>query len=271
MDFDRVYGLPGIVVANTVLNPNERNAARKIGTVISKDDGATWRTISPPYVDREGKPYSCDKCNLHLHSRVGMISSRGPFSPQGCLGLLIASGNVGTHLVDLVDSNIYISRDGGLQWTEILNGTYKWAVANYGNIIIFTEEKLTSKLLYTTDFGKSFSEFKFSGKLFKIDRLDSTLDSDSLSIFVVGTDWDDPSSPQIIHIDFSIVLKKKCEIHEDYESWSPTNGTDECMLGARRTYIQRKLGSLCYLEKTFDPFSLSDKKPCTCSRFDHEW
>jgi hypothetical protein len=123
-------------------------------------------------------------------------------------------------------------------------------------------------LIYTLDFGKSFSEFQFSGNLFKIDRLDS---SDSLSIFVIGSDYHDPSSQKLIHVDFTNVFKKECLKNEDSELWTCTEGKDDCLLGATRIYIRRKSESICYFGKNYDPFASSETKPCKCTRLDYEW
>jgi hypothetical protein len=187
------------------------------------------------------------------------------------VGLLIASGNVGNHLGNVLDSNIFLSRDGGRHWSEILNGTYKWAVVDYGNVIIFAEEKFTNKLIYTVDFGKSFSEFQFSGNLFKIDLLDSASDSDSLSIFVKGSDFDNPSAQKLIHVDFTNILKEKCTRDTDVELWALSEGDDDCVLGAKRTYIRRKPESLCFFGKNYDPWASSETKSCPCSYSDYEW
>ena len=199
------------------------------------------------------------------------MSRRGPFSPKRCPGLLIASGNVGDYLGDFVNSNIYISRDGGLHWSEILNGTYRWAVADYGNIIAFIEEKVTNKLIFTFDFGKTFTQFQFTEKLFMIDQIESSLNSDSLSLFLVGTDWNNPSSSRIFSIDFTDVLKQKCSKETHLISWSPNGGNDECLLGAKRTLLQRKSDSPCYFGQGYDPFITSNSKKCACSKIDYEW
>ena len=85
-------------MANSVINPKSRNSDRKVRSVISFNDGSTWKMISPPESDRNGNPYNCKKleaCNLHFHSRVGIMSNRGTFrqgDPWDCSLLPVMLG-----------------------------------------------------------------------------------------------------------------------------------------------------------------------------------
>lgn len=55
VDFDRVQDIDGILFANTYDNPTDLPSSRRIRSVLSFDDGATWNYIKAPKKDSEDK------------------------------------------------------------------------------------------------------------------------------------------------------------------------------------------------------------------------
>ena len=93
-------------------------------TMITFDKGGMWEPLkAPPTKDKDGNLIECDPeedCALHLHS---LSNARfGPFySSESSLGIVLGTGNVGTHLSNKEDEiNTYLSRNGGLSWYEVL-------------------------------------------------------------------------------------------------------------------------------------------------------
>jgi hypothetical protein len=139
VDFERLQNVQGVMVMNQITNVDEvrRSDKKHIRTLLSTDDGSQWKTIDPPAKDYYGNPIPCnvregEKCSLHLHGRtvrfyiridqayMQTISRPGPvFSAKSAPGMMMAVGNVGASLSEYTDGNTYLTRDGGLSWTEI--------------------------------------------------------------------------------------------------------------------------------------------------------
>lgn len=79
VDFEKMQGIEGIALANQVINTKEVNAGnpKKLKTMITFDDGASWRLLDKPALDPYGKPYDC-KVNIMFLclSRCGLLSTK---------------------------------------------------------------------------------------------------------------------------------------------------------------------------------------------------
>ena len=113
-------------------------------TVITFDKGGMWSPLAPPEIDSKGVNIICAKndisCSLHLHS-VG--SDRfGPFySSENAVGIMIGTGNVGYHLANKPSEvNTYMSRDGGVSWSEIKKGSHIYEIGNHGGILVMAKD-----------------------------------------------------------------------------------------------------------------------------------
>ena len=69
----------------------------------------------------------------------------------------MATGNVGDYLSEREDEiNTYLSRDGGLTWSEVKNGSYIYEVGDHGGLIVMAEDqKATDTIFYSWDEGLS--------------------------------------------------------------------------------------------------------------------
>ncbi len=105
VDFEKVQGIQGIVLVNTVANGKEielgANADKRIVTEISFDDGRTFQDL---HVD--------DK-RLHLHSVTDLSNSGRVFSSPAP-GLVMGIGNTGKSLKSYEEGDLYVSDDAGL-------------------------------------------------------------------------------------------------------------------------------------------------------------
>lgn len=113
-------------------------------TRITFDKGGVWSAIKAPFKDANGKETKCDinkKCSLHLHSVSSQLSYGPAYSSENSLGLIIATGNIGTYLSHKAGNvNTYLSRDGGLVWEEIRKGSHIYEVADHGSIIVMAND-----------------------------------------------------------------------------------------------------------------------------------
>ena len=161
-DFEKVEGLEGIYLANFIDKVGEdsddttddntiggdtstkkkqigKKPPPKIRTVITFDKGGVWSYLHAPKYDANGKKVDCSSidCSLHLH---GVTDEWGPFySTDTSLGLIMATGNIGTSLSDNEDEiNTYFSRDAGLSWDEVKNSIYEFG--DHGALIVMAND-----------------------------------------------------------------------------------------------------------------------------------
>lgn len=115
-----------------------------IRTYITHNKGGKWELIKAPELDINGKARKCyleDGCSLHLE----IYSSNGvfppPYSQETAVGIILAVGNIGKvlekHKPDKLST--YISRDGGIVWTEIKKGSHIYEIGDHGGLIVMAE------------------------------------------------------------------------------------------------------------------------------------
>lgn len=155
VEFKRVAGMTGVILINQVSNPKElgigSNVAKKIVTLFSLDNGASWEQIKPPSHDSNGDVYCADKsetCKLNLH-----LKSVAYHSNSNAAGVVIAVGSVGKHLLPYNDCDTFLSRDSGVTWSEMRKNAHIWAIGDHGGVIVLTNnEESTDAILYIFPF-----------------------------------------------------------------------------------------------------------------------
>eukprot|EP00438_Fugacium_kawagutii_P026610 Skav213736 [mRNA] locus=scaffold2563:358062:361340:+ [translate_table: standard] len=95
-----------------------------IHSLISFNAGGAWGTLTPPRTDSLNQPIACGKgCSLHLHDMTFQDHFVPFYSYDKAVGIIMAAGNVGQRLsYQAEESNTYLSRDGGLSWSEVRKG-----------------------------------------------------------------------------------------------------------------------------------------------------
>ena len=76
--------------------------------------------------------------------------------------MFIGTGNTGDKLSN--DPDLYISRDGGVTWEEILAGSWGVNVADHGGLMVAAKdyhEEQSMVLKYSCDEGYSWKDFMF--------------------------------------------------------------------------------------------------------------
>lgn len=290
VDFERMQGLEGVIVINSVINPGEANrgSRKQLKSRITFNDGAEWSFLQPPERDIDGNKYDCSDrtivgCSLNLHGYTERIDYRDTFSSGSAVGLMIGVGNVGPWLTDYKDGNTYLTRDGGVTWKEVRKGAYMWEYGDSGSIIALVNgQDSTNTLLYSLDEGNTWEEYQFYEDLVRVDDI-ATVPSDTSRKFVLfgrlPTKEGDKSFA--IQVDFSTLTDKQCALDtgnpesDDFELWTPShpNQDDNCLFGHEAQYHRKKPDRNCYIGWSPD---LDFGKPhmvvrnCTCTRRDFE-
>ena len=92
VDYERVYGIEGLGIANIVSNVQELESGqrrpKKLKSYITFDDGSNLSLIPPPTEDAAGQKISCDAsdietCSLPLPARIILVA----FFILSCSGL----------------------------------------------------------------------------------------------------------------------------------------------------------------------------------------
>ena len=76
---------------------------------------------------------------------------------------LLLSGNIGGNLT--VNPDLYISRDGGVQWEQTLVGSWGVNVADHGGLLVAARDyhqNYSQELMYSCNEGQSWNSFIFA-------------------------------------------------------------------------------------------------------------
>ena len=308
-DFEKIEGLEGIYLANFVDmvgggdaddttdddtmsqegSVKKKTAGKKpppkVRTVITFDKGGVWSYLHAPRVDANGKKVDCQSadCSLHLH---GVTDQWGPFySTATSIGLIMATGNIGTSLSDNGDEiNTYFSRDAGLTWDEVAKGSHIYEFGDHGGLIVMANDvKATDTVFYSWNEGLSWTPFVFTQKPVEIDNIIIEPSATSQKFMIYGSrtsETDKNSEPVgvVYFLDFGELHTTQCKGVEapgspesDYEKWSPSDGRlgdSKCMLGHQVTYTRRKRDQQCYNGEALQRSTFV--KNCACAESDFE-
>jgi hypothetical protein len=290
VDFERMLGLEGVIVINTVINAAEagRGSRKQLKTQITFNDGAEWSYLTPPDKDVDGLEYDCSgrtivECSLNLHGYTERVDYRDTYSSGSAVGLMIGVGNVGPWLTDYKDGNTYLTRDGGVTWKEIRKGAYMWEYGDSGSIIALVNgHDSTNTLLYSLNEGETWNEYEFYDDLVKVDDI-ATVPSDTSRKFVLfgRLPAKEGDKSFAVEIDFSGLTDRQCSLDtgdsdtDDFELWTPAHPSqdDNCLFGHEAQYHRKKPNRNCYIgwspDQDFGKPHIVVRN-CTCTRRDFE-
>ncbi|KAJ3412294.1 vacuolar protein sorting/targeting protein PEP1 [Chytridiales sp. JEL 0842] len=287
VDFEKMKGIPGILVVNSVSNPDElaTGAKKKVKSLISFDDGAHWESLKAPERDSEGNEISCSSaaCNLNIYCKT---SSYDPTSgkasshtSEAAAGVMLAVGNVGSYLDAYVDTNTYMTKDAGRTWFEVRKDAHKWAIGDHGGLIILVDdEKPTDTLYYTWNYGDTWAEFQFSDEKVRVHSIFTEPVGTSLKFILTGVAAASKgrlgTDAVMISVDFTDVLPRKCDLPRsgggDFVAWSPADiHGNQCFLGEEVQLWRKKPDNQCFIGREFEPLPKTEK-PCECTEKDYE-
>mmetsp|Transcript_255 Transcript_255/g.615 ORF Transcript_255/g.615 Transcript_255/m.615 type:complete len:883 (-) Transcript_255:90-2738(-) len=303
-DFERVHGLNGVYIANAyepTFRPQTPNR-EDLRTVMTFDLGNTWSYLTPPQTDVNGDPVTCtdaDQCRLNL---LGLADSHARSEQQGlsrfyavpsAVGLMFGVGNVGQSLRLGYDDelNTYFTRDAGDTWKEVAKGPHAYEIGNHGSVIAMVARDSPSNVLkYSLTEGKDWHQCNFteSAELFDLENLVTELAfaSEKFVVYGLQIEKSDGSNEMLsegkrrgvlLGVDFTgRFFDTECGGFEapdtdgsDFETWTPRNVAQGCVLGQRTTYIRRKADHEC-LHLDSHPIRKLKTDPCPCQEEDFE-
>ncbi|KAH0545085.1 hypothetical protein FGG08_000856 [Glutinoglossum americanum] len=284
VDFEKMQGLEGVAIINIVANPDESFLGQQkiLKTKMTHNDGAEWDYLEAPANGADGKPVGCDTknketCSLHLHGYTERKDVRDTFSSPSAVGLMMGVGNVGDHLTEMFGGNTYITRDGGISWHEVKNGTYMWEYGDQGSIIVIVEESTpTNQVYYTLDEGATWKPYQFAEEMMTVDEI-TTVPSDNARQFLLWGREAISRKIATVNLDFTSLTDRRCKIkgedsEGDYYLWESKHpqqdGKDNCLFGHITQYHRKKVDVSCY--NGLQLLSPEIKKNCSCSRKDFE-
>ncbi|KAJ6624911.1 Oligoxyloglucan reducing end-specific cellobiohydrolase [Mycena sp. CBHHK59/15] len=280
VDYERIYGLEGIGIANVVANAEDvegRGEPKQLKSLITFDDGSTWSPIRAPSVDSEGKRVKCNPadteiCSLHLHS-VTAPHNFGRIFSSPAPGFVMAVGSIGNSLLPYEESDTFLSTDGGLSWSMVRMDAHKYEFGDSGSIlVVVNDEEGVSDVRYSLDLGKTWKSYNFGVKL-RARALTTIPDSTSQKFVLLGQVARKDQTNEIgrfviVYLDFANTRKRKCG-DNDFEQWNVRAHNSECLMGHKQWYKRRKPDVDCYVgEKFMDP--VEHEESCECTDADYE-
>ncbi|KAJ1957939.1 vacuolar protein sorting/targeting protein PEP1 [Dipsacomyces acuminosporus] len=293
VDFDRVDGLNGMLIANRVLNPEalgKPGVGKEIRTVASWDDGRTWHALAPPAKDSKGRDIDCTDCTLNLYGRSAMLSAGPLYGASSAPGYLMGVGSVSMHLGRYGNAKTYLSRDGGITWAEVRGTETQYEFGDHGSLMVLIDDDgPTDTLWYSYDSGKSWKAHRFTDGRSKVvvDSISNGLTSGGQKILILCREVApngraNSKESWAISVDFSKVFDRQCKLDardhskSDLELWTPHWGVDAhgkdspiCVLGTETSYWRRRTDAKCWVGHEFDLPETSSRS-CQCTIQDFE-
>lgn len=271
-DFERVKSVEGIMLGNQGSADDT-----EVRTRISLDNGGHWSPLAPPAEDSEGNPVQCvADCALHLHGLTDYYRAYGPiYTRENAVGLILGSGNVGSRLYRQSEVvNTYMSRDGGLTWSEVAKGSFIYEFGDHGALLAMVPNKRETKtLLYSWNQGLSWHEFEFTTDAMLVDNIITEPTVVSQTFIIYGRRGGDGV---FVHVDFSSLHERQCVGYDapgtrdsDYEFWSPHDSLEsECLLGRQTFYVRRRRDRECFNGVEYERSEV--RRNCACTELDFE-
>jgi len=241
-------------------------------TLITFDNGNEWTPVTPP-VGSNCTGMSLTRCSLNLFGVTTWLGFGGSgyfgnfYSAPEAVGLILATGNEGQYLkTDAKFVNTYMSRDGGLSWTLLRNGSTVYEFVDHGGVLALVPNQVpTTTMYYSVDEGLTWKSFQFASTPTVVTSI-FTLSSSQKAVTVFGH-YDGTTQAVYYGIDFSNIQERKCTAN-DYEQWSAKDGTKNCVLGRSTVYLRRKQSAPCYNDDKLN--HIASVTNCNCTVDDYE-
>ena len=269
VDFEKIQGIQGIIMVNTVKNWQEVERdpfrAKQVESRISFDDGRSWKDLEITKGDDKGK-------RLHLHS-VTEMSNTGRVFSSPAPGIVMGVGNTGDYLRPYEEGNVYVSNDAGLTWRQALVEPHKYEFGDQGTILVAVPDKgPTVQMTYSLDHGKEWFDIKLDDDPINVALLTTVPDSTTQKfIFEASKRVNGKPGFYLYAVDFSGIYDRQCE-DGDFEPWwarRDEKGEPDCLMGRKQKYRRRKADVACYVGKPFKEAE-AEFTECSCTWEDYE-
>ncbi|KAJ7623525.1 hypothetical protein FB45DRAFT_108160 [Roridomyces roridus] len=230
-----------VALTNVVVNTAEAvvTGRKKLRTMLTRDNGQTWYSLTPPKVDANGNDYQCgESCTLNLHS-IAERAGLGARIVSSSNGMIVAVGNVGASLGPYEQGDMFISRDAGHTWVETFKGAHSWAFGD-SMLVMAKDEGFTDHVVFSTDAGRSWHEYRFSDEEMRVTWIVPPALESSRRFILVGH-LPRSYASIAVHVDLGEPFPQRALMTSrtrsaslgETRSWSsepPTRGTKPCHL-----------------------------------------
>lgn len=267
VDLELIEGVNSTLIANQYVRNSPSEPDDTLRTLISLDNGGNWELVQSPPSTNCIPP----RCSLHFHMTTSEYARTGVYSQASAPGLILAHGNTGSTL-DAQSPNLYISRDGGVSWSQTLQGSWGVTVADHGGLLVAAKDyhrTPSTELRYSCDEGISWSSFAFTTTNMTIYGVLTEPGEHTTTVSLYGVTGPGSHTWDVVTVNFSSIFPRTCS-WSDYYYWRPwdNRSPEGCILGSSVT-IERRNASICCLigEEYSRPFQFS---VCPCVEEDFE-
>lgn len=143
---------------------------------------------------------------LIVHNLSGQF-----YTHADAVGLIIGTGNVGTHL-DISNASrvhTYFSRDGGLTWDEIMRGSTIYEFGDHGGLLVLAHNHVpTREVYFSYDGGVTFGTVQLDEEVVVSNII--TVSSKGERFVLVAHDPESRSQRRFWSIDFTRIHPRNC-------------------------------------------------------------
>lgn len=191
-------------------------------------------------------------------------------SSKSAPGIIMATGVVGTSIKG--HPALYISRDAGLTWKQVLEDYYFFNMGDHGGVLVavkyFKSRGETREILYSTNEGESWESHEFNEKVLRIYGL-MTEPGENTTVFTMFGSGIGQHQWLIIKVDLRQAFSKTCG-PDDFKFWSPVTPRESlstCVLGRKEIYHRRAASIQCYIGVNYDRPVKIDTCPCDANDY----
>lgn len=167
----------------------------------------------------------------------------------------MAVGNVGEKLAPYSESDTFLSRDAGFTWEEVQKKAHFWEFGDSGSVLLMANDEVpVDHVLYSTNEGKTWSQYKFIDEKVRVREIITTPSDTSRRFILIGS-YAKSRMAIVVHLDFSALTSTQCMFahlshsrahndvcqgnlnpgdpnNDDFELWSPSQiRGDNCLFG----------------------------------------
>jgi len=88
------------------------------------------------------------------------------YSSENAIGIVLGTGNIGSRLTDNNSKKgLFLSRDGGLNWKQIRDGSHIYEIGDHGAIVVISKKgQPTNFIEFSWDEGDSWEKLTISDR-----------------------------------------------------------------------------------------------------------
>ncbi|KAL5471539.1 hypothetical protein EMCRGX_G029663 [Ephydatia muelleri] len=270
-DLQMIEGVNGTMVANQYVRSDPSQTNSPIRTLITFNNGGRWRLIEPPDVDVNGNAVNCEppSCSLHFFMDTSDYFRLGVYAQDSAPGLIVAHGSLGAQLSS--DPDVYISRNGGITWSETLSNSWGLNYLDHGGLLVAARDyhqAPSTVLKYSVDEGLHWQDYTFSNVNAYVFGVITEPGETTTIVSLYG--WTSAASGWIIWtVKFASVFSRVCT-DNDYYTWSPWDerAGQACVLGYQVNIERRRSNVTCLNSRTY--VRKSTFSVCICALEDYE-